>query len=190
MRTSGIGALVGSVKQFMPSIEGAVVMEAVLYVNNKRSRTQNGRIVVESPAAEEIERTKMREVLDRRAVSEISGMERHLIFLATTSGVAPFLGLLGTVWGIMSSFLSMGVQGSASIEVVGPGIAEALSTTIAGLAAAIPALVGYNLLVRNVHRKETQTDLFISRVIEYFIVYEDAVGTACSPAKSRSEASV
>ncbi len=190
MKVSGIGGLVGSVKQYMPSIEGAVILEAILYINNKRTRTSNGRIVAESPAAEEVERAKLREVLDRRAINEISGMERHLIFLATTSGVAPFLGLLGTVWGIMSSFLSMGVQGSASIEVVGPGIAEALATTIAGLAAAIPALVGYNLLVRNVHRKETQTDLFISRVIEYFVVPEDENNPAGDPAKRHSEASV
>ena len=132
----------------------------------------------------------MREVLDRRAINEISGMERHLIFLATTSGVAPFFGLLGTVWGIMSSFLSMGVQGSASIEVVGPGIAEALATTIAGLGAAIPALIGYNLLVRNVHRKETQTDLFISRVIDYFIVAEQTVEKDTRTAGRHTEASV
>ena len=59
----------------------------------------------------------------------------------------------------------MGVEGTASIEVVGPGIAEALVTTIAGLGAAITALVGYNLLVRHVRRQETRTDLFISRVL-------------------------
>jgi biopolymer transport protein TolQ len=190
MRRNGIGGLVDSVKKFMPSIEGAVILEAVHHVGSRRSGTRGGRIVVPSPAAEEIERTKMREVLDRRAINEISGMERHLIFLATTSGVAPFLGLLGTVWGIMSSFLSMGVQGSASIEVVGPGIAEALATTIAGLAAAIPALIGYNLLVRNVHRKETQTDLFISRVIDHFVVAEEAAAPAARKTSPRSEASV
>ena len=93
-------------------------------------------------------------------------MEKYLIFLATASGTAPFLGLLGTVWGIMSSFLSMGVQGSASIEVVGPGIAEALITTIAGLGTAIPALVGYNLLARHVRRQETRIELFISRLVD------------------------
>jgi biopolymer transport protein TolQ len=170
MASSGMGSMIESVKQFMPSIEGSILMEASRYAAGKRTGTQGGRIVVDTPAAEEVERAKMRDVLERRALNEISGMERHLIFLATTAGVAPFLGLLGTVWGIMNSFLSMGVAGTASIEVVGPGIAEALVTTVAGLAAAIPALVGYNLLVRNVHRKEIQVDLFISRVIEYFVV--------------------
>jgi biopolymer transport protein TolQ len=172
MGSSGIGSMIESVKRYMPSIEGSILMEASRYAAGKRTGTRGGRIVVQSPAAEEVERAKMRDVLERRALNEISGMERHLIFLATTAGVAPFLGLLGTVWGIMNSFLSMGVAGTASIEVVGPGIAEALVTTIAGLAAAIPSLVGYNLLVRNVHRKETQVDLFISRVIEYFVVVD------------------
>lgn len=190
MATSGVGPLMEAAKKYMPSLEGSIILEAVRYVDSKPSRTRGGRIVVDTPAAEEVERAKFRDVLDRRALNEISGMERHLIFLATTSAVAPFLGLLGTVWGIMSSFLSMGVHGAASIEVVGPGIAEALVTTIAGLAAAIPALVGYNLLVRNVHRKEAQTDLFISRVIEYCVVSEDSLGVGEAPAKPRTEASV
>ena len=187
---SGVGKLMSSVDKYMPSIEGSILVEASRYVASKRSRIRDGRIVVDTPAAEEVERAKFREVLDRRALNEISGMERHLVFLATTSAVAPFLGLLGTVWGIMTSFLSMGVQGTASIDVVGPGIAEALATTIAGLGAAIPALIGYNLLVRNVHRKETQTDLFISRVIEYCVVSDDNVSAGGAQTRSRSEASV
>lgn len=183
MASSGMGAMMNSVKQFMPSIEGSILMEASRYIAGRHSGTRDGRIVAGSPAAEEVERAKMRDVLDRRALNEISGMERHLIFLATTAGVAPFLGLLGTVWGIMNSFLSMGVAGSASIEVVGPGIAEALVTTIAGLAAAIPALVGYNLLVRNVHRKESQIDLFISRVIEHCVVSNGSTSSNETPAR-------
>jgi biopolymer transport protein TolQ len=190
MSSSGIGAMVGSVKRFMPSIEGSILLEASRYVAGRHTGTRDGRVVVDTPAAEEVERAKMRDVLERRALSEISGMERHLIFLATTAGVAPFLGLLGTVWGIMNSFLSMGVAGTASIEVVGPGIAEALVTTIAGLAAAIPALVGYNLLVRNVHRREAQVDLFISRVIEYFVVSNGAAVPERAPNSPRSEAQV
>lgn len=67
-----------------------------------------------------------------------------LIFLAMTSSVAPFLGLFGTVWGIMTAFLDIGNQGSASLPVVAPGIAEALITTAISLAVAIPALFFYN----------------------------------------------
>lgn len=105
--------------------------------------------------------------LDTFLGSEISSLvsewESYLIFLATTATVSPFLGLLGTVWGIMSSFLSMGVRGSASLYVVGPGIAEALITTIFGLGAAIPAVVGYNYILRVIRRKEDRLAAFSAR---------------------------
>lgn len=80
-----------------------------------------------------------------RALSEhISELEKKVIFLASTANSAPFLGLLGTVVGIMDSFWSIGERGSASLAVVAPGIAEALLATIVGLAAAIPAVIAYN----------------------------------------------
>ncbi len=92
--------------------------------------------------------------LDSQIELLVADWESYLIFLSTTATVSPFLGLLGTVWGIMSSFLSMGVRGSANLYVVGPGIAEALITTIFGLAAAIPAVIGYNYIIRVVRRRE------------------------------------
>ena len=168
--SGGFAEALANVERYLPSVEGSVLAESKRHIRARSGGSGDGRIVVDDAVSEETERSKMREVLDRRALNEIAEMERHLIFLSTTASVAPFLGLLGTVWGIMSSFLSMGAQGTASIEVVGPGIAEALVTTIAGLAAAIPALVGYNLIVRQVHRKETRIDLFISRVIEHSVV--------------------
>jgi len=164
----GIAACFEHLERFMPSVEGAILAEAKRYV--AAHGAGRPRIEVAGAQQENTEREKLREALERRALHEISGMERYLIFLSTTSSVAPFLGLLGTVWGIMSSFLSMGATGAASLDVVGPGIAEALVTTIAGLGAAIPALVGYNLLVRVVHRKEASVDLVISRVVEYVVV--------------------
>jgi len=82
--------------------------------------------------------------MERQANEESARMEKHLGFLATTGSVSPFIGLMGTVWGVMMSFLNIGAQGSASLVVVAPGIAEALIATVAGLAAAIPAVVGYN----------------------------------------------
>lgn len=101
--------------------------------------------------------------LDSEIASLVAEWESYLIFLATTATVSPFLGLLGTVWGIMSSFLSMGVRGSASLYVVGPGIAEALITTIFGLGAAIPAVVGYNYILRVIRRKEDSLTAFSAR---------------------------
>jgi biopolymer transport protein TolQ len=82
--------------------------------------------------------------MDRAADDAGNRLERHVGFLATTGSVAPFIGLMGTVWGVMVSFVNIGAQGSATLVVVAPGIAEALIATIAGLAAAIPSVIGYN----------------------------------------------
>lgn len=81
----------------------------------------------------------------RRAIGvELSVLDRGTAFLATTASASPFIGLFGTVWGIMVAFNEIGATGSASLAVVAPGIAEALINTAAGLAAAIPALMGFN----------------------------------------------
>ncbi len=103
-------------------------------------------------------------VLESRISSIVSDWESYLIFLSTTATVSPFLGLLGTVWGIMSSFLSMGVRGSANLYVVGPGIAEALITTIFGLGAAIPAVIGYNYILRRIRCREEELSSFAMRL--------------------------
>ena len=107
-----------------------------------------------------------RGVMERSASQAIDRMEHNLGYLATTASVSPFLGLFGTVWGVMNSFLSMGQMGSASITVVGSGVAEALITTVFGLGAAIPALVAYNFLVNSTRREAGQMESFISRVAE------------------------
>lgn len=80
----------------------------------------------------------------RATTVEMTKLERRLPFLATTASITPFIGLFGTVWGIMSSFQRIGAQGSSSLAAVGPGIAEALVATAAGLFAAIPAVYFYN----------------------------------------------
>jgi biopolymer transport protein TolQ len=82
--------------------------------------------------------------LARAAAVETTRLERRVTFLATTASVTPFVGLFGTVWGIMNAFADIGRMGSANLAVVAPGISEALITTAAGLAAAIPAAVFYN----------------------------------------------
>lgn len=87
-------------------------------------------------------------------------LDSGIIILAIASSVAPFMGLLGTVWGIMNSFFEIGNQGSASLPVVAPGIAEALITTIVGLAVAIPAVLFYNYFVHRIDTIENQMDEF------------------------------
>lgn len=96
----------------------------------------------------------------RVQTSEIERMEKHLAFLATTASAGPFIGLFGTVVGIMGSFQAIGQQGSASLAVVAPGISGALVATAAGLAAAIPAVVGYNYFVGRVRHWATEMEGF------------------------------
>jgi len=82
--------------------------------------------------------------LNKACNAEITKLESSLGFLATTGSASPFIGLFGTVWGIMDTFQSIGARGSATLAVVAPGISEALIATAAGLAAAIPAVIFYN----------------------------------------------
>jgi biopolymer transport protein TolQ len=98
--------------------------------------------------------------MQRVRATEVERMERYLPFLATTASAGPFIGLLGTVIGIMSSFQAIGTQGSASLAVVAPGISGALVATAAGLAAAIPAVIGYNYFVGRVRHWTTEMDIF------------------------------
>lgn len=83
---------------------------------------------------------------------EVDRIERYMTFLASTGSTAPFIGLFGTVWGIMNSFQAIGVTKNTSLAVVAPGIAEALFATALGLLAAIPAVLAYNLLSRDLDR--------------------------------------
>ena len=98
--------------------------------------------------------------LMRASSIEVNKLERRLPLLATTASVTPFIGLFGTVWGIMTAFLSIGQTGSTSIGVVGTPIAEALIATAFGLAAAIPALVAYNHLSNRVRLFASEMDDF------------------------------
>lgn len=156
--SKGLAIPMETIKQCLPSVEGALLLETQRFLRDRQHLSS----AVSSVSVLD----RMKDLLERRAVAEVSEMEKNLIFLATTAGVSPFLGLLGTVWGIAGSFLSMGTHGTASIDVVGPGIAEALITTVAGLGAAIPALVGYNLLLRYVRRQENRIELFVARLVE------------------------
>ena len=97
----------------------------------------------------------------KRATSvEITKLEKYLTFLATTASAAPFIGLFGTVWGIMNAFRGLSVTHSSSIQAVAPGIAEALIATAVGLAAAIPALMAYNYFVQQTKVLAVEMDNF------------------------------
>ena len=92
--------------------------------------------------------------------SEVAQVEAKMSFLATTGSTGPFIGLFGTVWGIMGSFQKIGATGMASLAVVAPGIAEALIATGIGLFAAIPATVGYNVFLSKIKKMELRLSNF------------------------------
>jgi biopolymer transport protein TolQ len=97
----------------------------------------------------------------RRAINtEMTRMTQMVPFLATTGNTTPFIGLFGTVWGIMSAFQGIGQKGSASLAVVAPGISEALVATAAGLAAAIPAVIAFNYFMSKIRIVETEFQSF------------------------------
>jgi biopolymer transport protein TolQ len=98
--------------------------------------------------------------LERAIGVEMSRLTRNMTFLATTASACPFIGLFGTVWGIMQSFRAIGVTGSTSIAAVAPGISEALINTAAGLAAAIPAMVFYNYFMGKVREQRAGMEDF------------------------------
>jgi biopolymer transport protein TolQ len=100
--------------------------------------------------------------LDRARTTAITDMESNVPLLGTTASAGPFIGLFGTVWGIMNSFRSIGAKGAANLATVAPGIAEALVTTAIGLMAAIPAVMAYNYLSRRIRVLSAEMETFSS----------------------------
>ncbi len=113
---------------------------------------------MEMPPDESLAR--LSRTLRHASLREVSGLERSLIFLATTGNITPFIGLFGTVWGIMDAFQGIAMTGSANLGAVAPGIAEALIATAAGLAVAVPGVIGYNYFLNRIKGAATRMDLF------------------------------
>ena len=114
------------------------------------------------------ERSEVKRLLRRYETLESVKLEKYLNFLATTGSTSPFIGLFGTVWGIMSSFQGIGSAGSASLAVVAPGIAEALIATAVGLAAAIPAVIAYNYYLSMSRKMIIDMEDFSEDLLELF----------------------
>ncbi len=109
------------------------------------------------------------------ASEELTRLERRLPWLATTGAVTPFIGLFGTVWGIIDAFHGLGTAGAATLRAVAPGISEALITTAAGLFAAIPAVIAYNLFTHALREFGARMDDFS---LEFMNAVERGGGTA------------
>lgn len=114
------------------------------------------------------DRGEIKRLLRRYETLEAVKLEKYLNFLATTGSTSPFIGLFGTVWGIMNSFHGIGSAGSASLAVVAPGIAEALIATAVGLAAAIPAVIAYNYYLSMSRKMIIEMEDFSEDLLELF----------------------
>jgi biopolymer transport protein TolQ len=109
-------------------------------------------------------RARVAQAMEGQVAEESDNLASRLGFLATTGSVAPFVGLFGTVWGIMNSFFQIGMQQTSSLAVVAPGISEALFATAIGLFAAIPAVIAYNRFSGKVNAFEARLQRFADRV--------------------------
>ncbi len=118
-------------------------------------------------------RDQIRRAVSKYETRESAKLEKYLGFLATTGSTTPFIGLFGTVWGIMNAFQGIGAAGSASLVVVAPGIAEALIATAAGLAAAIPAVIFYNYYLSVARRMTIEIEDFSEELLTFFLRSEE-----------------
>lgn len=108
--------------------------------------------------------TSLQRTLQSGVQDEMAHQERYLHFLATVGNTAPFVGLFGTVWGIIDAFQEIGRQGNANIASVAPGISEALIATAAGLFVAIPAVIAYNIFVNKIQKMSVQLEVFAAEL--------------------------
>lgn len=123
--------------------------------SSRSSDSENASLVAGFTGIDNIKRA-----LRRATNAETTRMTRMVPFLATTGNTTPFIGLFGTVWGIMNSFRGIGLKGSASLAVVAPGISEALIATAAGLAVAIPAVIAFNHFMHKIRIIESELQNF------------------------------
>jgi biopolymer transport protein TolQ len=118
-----------------------------------------------APAAALRSLTAVQRGMQIGASEEITRLERNVPWLAITAAVTPFIGLFGTVWGIIDAFHGLGTAGGATLRAVAPGISEALITTAAGLATAIPAVIAYNLVGSSIREFAARSDDFTLEVL-------------------------
>jgi biopolymer transport protein TolQ len=148
-KSSRLSEVAAVADQFRPSPLVAVFNE----IHDEYQRQNGGRGLPRNPVA--LERAA------QTASSEaLTAMESRMTWLATIAAIAPFIGLFGTVWGIIDAFHGLGTAGAATLRAVAPGISEALITTAAGLAVAIPAVIGYNQLTARLREFAARMDDF------------------------------
>jgi len=176
MRSSKLAEIFPEAKKYATSTLAAVFRagygELVKLTKARRELTggreeEGGLAALELRGVDNVERA-----LNRAASEESSKLEMALGFLATTGSASPFIGLFGTVWGIMDTFKGIGLRGSATLAVVAPGISEALIATAAGLAAAIPAVIFYNYYLQRIKAMTAEMDNFSGEFLNIIERYQ------------------
>jgi biopolymer transport protein TolQ len=153
-KATSLDQLYEQIDQYSQSTVARVYRASYLELKKLAESSQQGSIAHLS-GSDNLER-----VIRKAVENEVSKMESRLNWLATTGSTGPFIGLFGTVWGIMGSFHKIGATGNASLAVVAPGISEALVATAIGLAAAIPAVMMYNHFVGRIRKEEIELNNF------------------------------
>jgi len=166
MNSSKLSDVLPESKRY-PNSTIAEVFRAGYLELGKISRTPKGAPgdLLDAPGIEMRGLDNVERALHRACGTETSKLESLLGFLATTGSACPFIGLFGTVWGIMNAFRGIGARGSATLAVVAPGISEALIATAFGLAAAIPAVVFYNYYLNRIRSISLEMDNFASEFL-------------------------
>jgi biopolymer transport protein TolQ len=166
MNSSKLSDVLPESKRY-PNSTIAEVFRAGYLELGKISRTSKGTSgdLLDAPGIELRGLDNVERALHRACGTETSKLESMLGFLATTGSACPFIGLFGTVWGIMNAFRGIGARGSATLAVVAPGISEALIATAFGLAAAIPAVVFYNYYLNRIRSIALEMDNFASEFL-------------------------
>jgi biopolymer transport protein TolQ len=162
--TKNLTAIHGATEQLehgsVAQVFRAGYQELVRLTRAKRQDVAGDGLTTELSGIGNVERA-----MKRATSQQLTHLERALTFLATTASATPFIGLFGTVWGIMNAFLGLSTTQSSSIQAVAPGIAEALIATATGLAAAIPAVVAYNSFARQIRVIAVEMENFSSEFL-------------------------
>jgi len=124
-----------------------------------------GELIKTKSKSSSVQSARVSRIIEISADKEIKLLEKHFTFLATVGSTAPFIGLFGTVWGIMNSFQSIAISRNTSLAIVAPGIAEALFATALGLLAAIPAVVAYNKFTSDSKKYSARIENFSKRFL-------------------------
>jgi biopolymer transport protein TolQ len=191
-RADCLGTIHAAASTAGPSPLAAIFETAMRTLNHKREITSEP-VAVSDPrhiplTAGRNAEDALRMTMQHTSEAEFSRLQYGLSFLATVGSTSPFIGLFGTVWGIMATFRALGAANSTSLSVVAPGISSALIATAAGLAVAIPALIGYNWFSAQVNGLQEGADQFIEHLnalvhASGYLKQEPTAATPASPAQ-------